>query len=55
MRPVCVCVCVSGVFSGADNSHLSEFLRAAALLREQFRFAHSTDVELGKKYGAKSE
>ena len=55
MRPVCVCVCVSGVFSGADSSHLSEFLRAAALLREQFRFAHSTDVELGKKYGAKSE
>ncbi|XP_073337370.1 protein disulfide isomerase family A, member 8 isoform X2 [Pagrus major] len=46
---------IIGMFSGADSSHLSEFVRAAALLREQFRFAHSTDVKLGEKYRAKSE
>ncbi|XP_068589556.1 protein disulfide-isomerase A3-like [Cebidichthys violaceus] len=46
---------VVGVFSGADGSHLSEFLRAAALLREQFRFAHTADLKLGEKHGVKSE
>ncbi|KAJ4922208.1 hypothetical protein JOQ06_016614, partial [Pogonophryne albipinna] len=40
---------------GADSSHLAEFLRAAALLREQFRFAHSVHLELGGKYGVTSE
>lgn len=44
----------SGVFSEAD-SHLSEFLKAASLLREQFRFAHMTDLKLGEKHGADSE
>ncbi|KAK1876112.1 Protein disulfide-isomerase A3 [Dissostichus eleginoides] len=34
---------------GADSSHLAEFLRAAGMLREQFRFAHSVDLELGGK------
>ncbi|KAK5884166.1 hypothetical protein CesoFtcFv8_020423 [Champsocephalus esox] len=46
---------VVGVLSGADSSHLAEFLRAAALLREQFRFAHSVDLELGGSYGVTSE
>lgn len=46
---------IIGVFSGADSSHLSEFLRAAGLLREQFRFAHTADVTLGEKYGVTSE
>ncbi|XP_074469112.1 protein disulfide isomerase family A, member 8 isoform X1 [Sebastes fasciatus] len=46
---------VVGVFSGADSSHLTEFLRAAGLLREQFRFAHTTDLKLGDKYGVTSE
>lgn len=46
---------IVGVFSGADSSHLSEFLRAAALLREQFRFAHSADLKLGEKYGVNTE
>uniref|UniRef100_A0AAQ5ZGK3 Thioredoxin domain-containing protein n=1 Tax=Amphiprion ocellaris TaxID=80972 RepID=A0AAQ5ZGK3_AMPOC len=30
---------------GADSSRLAEFLNAAGLLREQFRFAHSTDLQ----------
>ncbi|KAM7384892.1 hypothetical protein PAMA_011990 [Pampus argenteus] len=46
---------VVGVFSGADSSHLSEFLKAAGLLREQFRFAHTTDLKLGEQYGVNSE
>ncbi|XP_041810692.1 protein disulfide-isomerase A3-like [Chelmon rostratus] len=46
---------IVGVFSGADSSHLSEFLRAAALLREQFRFAHTVDLKLGEKYRVQSE
>lgn len=46
---------LSGVFSGTDSSRLSEFLRASSLLREQFRFAHTTDLKLGEKYGVNSE
>ncbi|XP_059206610.1 protein disulfide-isomerase A3-like [Centropristis striata] len=46
---------IVGVFSGADSSHLSEFLRAAGLLREQFRFAHSLDLKLADKYTKSSE
>lgn len=45
----------SGVFSGADSSRLAEFLRASSLLREQFRFAHTTDLKLGGQYGVNSE
>ncbi|TNN57328.1 Protein disulfide-isomerase A3 [Liparis tanakae] len=40
---------------GADGSRLPEFLRAAALLRDQFRFAHTEDLQLGREYGATSE
>ncbi|XP_054461529.1 protein disulfide-isomerase A3-like isoform X2 [Anoplopoma fimbria] len=46
---------VVGVFSGADSVLLPEFLRAAALLREQFRFSHTADLKLGQKYGVTSE
>uniref|UniRef100_A0A8C9XYJ7 protein disulfide-isomerase n=1 Tax=Sander lucioperca TaxID=283035 RepID=A0A8C9XYJ7_SANLU len=46
---------IVGVFAGADSSSLSEFLRAAALLREQFRFAHTVDLKLGHKYGVTSD
>ncbi|XP_029282012.1 protein disulfide-isomerase A3-like [Cottoperca gobio] len=46
---------VVGVFSGADSSHLAEFLRGAGLLREQFRFAHTDDLKLGEKHGVTSE
>uniref|UniRef100_A0A8D3CP54 protein disulfide-isomerase n=1 Tax=Scophthalmus maximus TaxID=52904 RepID=A0A8D3CP54_SCOMX len=41
---------VVGVFPGAA-SRLSDFLKAAGLLREQFRFAHTTDLRLGAEYG----
>ncbi|KAM6974573.1 protein disulfide-isomerase A3-like [Tautogolabrus adspersus] len=46
---------IIGVFSGADSPRLSEFVRAAGLLRDQFRFAHSVELKLGEKYGANSE
>ncbi|KAM9386400.1 protein disulfide-isomerase A3-like [Pholidichthys leucotaenia] len=41
---------VVGVFSGEDSSRLSEFLKAAGLLRDQFRFAHVTDPRLAEDY-----
>uniref|UniRef100_A0AAQ4NPF0 Protein disulfide-isomerase A3 n=1 Tax=Gasterosteus aculeatus aculeatus TaxID=481459 RepID=A0AAQ4NPF0_GASAC len=46
---------VVGVFSGADGSQLAEFLRAAALLRGQFRLAHAADLKLGEKHGVTSD
>uniref|UniRef100_A0AAQ5YNK0 Protein disulfide-isomerase n=1 Tax=Amphiprion ocellaris TaxID=80972 RepID=A0AAQ5YNK0_AMPOC len=46
---------IVGVFSGADGSRLAEFLNAAGLLREQFRFAHSTDLQLAEDHGIHSE
>uniref|UniRef100_A0A3P8TK48 Protein disulfide-isomerase n=1 Tax=Amphiprion percula TaxID=161767 RepID=A0A3P8TK48_AMPPE len=46
---------IVGVFSGADSSRLAEFLKAAGLLREQFRFAHSTDLQLAEDHGIHSE
>ncbi|XP_047461887.1 protein disulfide isomerase family A, member 8 [Mugil cephalus] len=46
---------VVGVFSGDDSSRLAEFLKAAGLLREQFRFAHITDLGLGQDHGVTAE
>lgn len=54
-EPIGVCSSASGVFSGPDSSRLAEFLKAAGLLREQFRFAHSTDLKLGEEHGVSSE
>lgn len=41
---------VVGVFSGSDSSRLDEFLKAAGLLREQFRFAHITDLQIAEEH-----
>ncbi|KAM6900062.1 protein disulfide isomerase family A, member 8 [Xenentodon cancila] len=46
---------IVGVFSGADSSRLAEFLKAAGLLREQFRFAHITDLQIAEGYNVESE
>uniref|UniRef100_A0A672ZFT1 Protein disulfide-isomerase n=1 Tax=Sphaeramia orbicularis TaxID=375764 RepID=A0A672ZFT1_9TELE len=46
---------IVGVFSDLHTSRLPEFLKAAGLLREQFRFAHSSNLNLAKKYGANSD
>ncbi|XP_075996293.1 protein disulfide-isomerase A3-like [Genypterus blacodes] len=46
---------IIGVFSGARSSGLAEFLKAAGLLREQFRFAHSTELRMGAEHGATTE
>jgi len=48
-------LCVSGVFSGADSSRLAEFRMAAGLLREQFRFAHITDLQIAEEHRVDSE
>ncbi|XP_037549349.1 protein disulfide-isomerase A3-like [Nematolebias whitei] len=41
---------IVGVFSGSDSSRLDEFLNAAGLLREQFRFAHVTDLQIAEEH-----
>ncbi|XP_069024851.1 protein disulfide-isomerase A3-like [Embiotoca jacksoni] len=46
---------IIGVFPGPGGSGPVEFLKAAALLREQFRFAHSSDVKLLEQQGVDSE
>uniref|UniRef100_A0A3Q3XBN6 Protein disulfide-isomerase n=1 Tax=Mola mola TaxID=94237 RepID=A0A3Q3XBN6_MOLML len=46
---------IVGVFSSTGSPRLSEFLKAAALLREQFRFAHVSDLTLVEKYDVNSE
>uniref|UniRef100_A0A3P8WVA1 protein disulfide-isomerase n=1 Tax=Cynoglossus semilaevis TaxID=244447 RepID=A0A3P8WVA1_CYNSE len=46
---------VVGVFSGEESSGLLEFLKAAALLRDQFRFAHTTERHLGEEHGIQAE
>uniref|UniRef100_A0A672NBF7 protein disulfide-isomerase n=1 Tax=Sinocyclocheilus grahami TaxID=75366 RepID=A0A672NBF7_SINGR len=46
---------IVGFFSGTDSSQVSEFLKGASLMRESFRFAHTTVLELGKKYDVKYE
>lgn len=48
-------LCLPGVFPGSDVSRLPEFLAAAALLREQFRFGHSNDATLCERHQAKAE
>nr|XP_057903403.1 protein disulfide-isomerase A3-like [Doryrhamphus excisus]XP_057903404.1 protein disulfide-isomerase A3-like [Doryrhamphus excisus] len=46
---------IVGVFSGEESSRMSEFLKAAGLLRDQFRFAHTTQMNLSSPYGLHSE
>ncbi|KAJ0055159.1 hypothetical protein NL108_011433 [Boleophthalmus pectinirostris] len=45
---------IVGLFS-EDSSSRSEFLKAASLLRDQFRFAHSSDLSLGRDHNATGE
>ncbi|XP_070702014.1 protein disulfide isomerase family A, member 8 [Pempheris klunzingeri] len=46
---------IVGVFPGEEGSRQSEFLKAAGLLREQFRFAHTADITLVEKHRVTSE
>ncbi|XP_061520516.1 protein disulfide-isomerase A3-like isoform X1 [Phycodurus eques] len=48
-------VSVVGVFSGEESSGLVDFVKAAGLLRDQFRFAHTTQMKLAVPYGLQSE
>ncbi|XP_046875517.1 protein disulfide-isomerase A3-like [Hypomesus transpacificus] len=42
---------VVGFFPGSEVSQLAEFLKAASMMREHFRFAHTSDLSLGAPYG----
>uniref|UniRef100_A0A3B1II08 protein disulfide-isomerase n=1 Tax=Astyanax mexicanus TaxID=7994 RepID=A0A3B1II08_ASTMX len=42
------------VFESSDSPQLVEFLKGANLMRESFRFAHTTDLQLGLKYNLTS-
>lgn len=46
---------VVGFFSGENSAQLAEFLKASSALRDSYRFAHSTDVGAGLKYGVDGE
>ncbi|KAL2080490.1 hypothetical protein ACEWY4_024283 [Coilia grayii] len=46
---------VVGFFSSTDSPQLAEFLRAAAIMRDTYRFGHTTDLELGLKHGIETE
>uniref|UniRef100_A0A672RR97 Protein disulfide-isomerase n=1 Tax=Sinocyclocheilus grahami TaxID=75366 RepID=A0A672RR97_SINGR len=46
---------VVGFFSGEDSTQLAEFLKVSSALRDSYRFAHSTDVGTGLKYGVDGE
>ncbi|XP_037119907.1 protein disulfide isomerase family A, member 8 isoform X1 [Syngnathus acus] len=46
---------IVGVFSDEDSSSLSDFVKAAGLLRDQFRFAHTTQMTLAAPYGLQTE
>ncbi|CAB1351060.1 unnamed protein product [Coregonus sp. 'balchen'] len=45
----------AGFFSGPDSDQLAEFLKAASVMREHFRFAHTIDMALGLKHGVDTE
>ncbi|CAN9503564.1 unnamed protein product [Ophioblennius macclurei] len=46
---------VVGVFSGEAGSSMEDYLKAAALLREQFRFAHVTDRQVVSDHAVPSQ
>ncbi|XP_026084237.1 protein disulfide-isomerase A3-like [Carassius auratus] len=46
---------VVGFFSGANSTRLAEFLNVSSALRDSYRFAYSTDVGTGLKYGVDGE
>uniref|UniRef100_A0A8C7QGB3 protein disulfide-isomerase n=1 Tax=Oncorhynchus mykiss TaxID=8022 RepID=A0A8C7QGB3_ONCMY len=46
---------VVGFFSGPDSGQLAEFLKAASVMREHFRFAHTIDMTLGLKHGVDTD
>uniref|UniRef100_A0AAR2J850 Thioredoxin domain-containing protein n=1 Tax=Pygocentrus nattereri TaxID=42514 RepID=A0AAR2J850_PYGNA len=46
---------VVGVFESSDSPQLVEFLKGANLMRDKFRFAHTTDLQLGLRYDLPSD
>ncbi|XP_077403964.1 protein disulfide-isomerase A3-like isoform X8 [Vanacampus margaritifer] len=46
---------IVGVFSDQESPGLADFVKAAALLRDQFRFAHTTQMKLSAPYGLQTE
>lgn len=47
-------LCVPGFFS-SDHLDLANFLKASSVLRDSYRFAHTTDLGIGLKHGVDRE
>uniref|UniRef100_A0A8C9RK30 Protein disulfide-isomerase n=1 Tax=Scleropages formosus TaxID=113540 RepID=A0A8C9RK30_SCLFO len=46
---------VVGFFSRSDSVLLAEFKKAASAMRDSYRFAHTTGLELGLKHGVEAD
>ncbi|TSK28277.1 Protein disulfide-isomerase A3 [Bagarius yarrelli] len=46
---------IVGVFESSSSPQLVEFLKGASLMRDSFRFAHTTDMQLGHKHQLTSD
>ncbi|XP_066530035.1 protein disulfide isomerase family A, member 8 [Hoplias malabaricus] len=46
---------IVGVFESNESPQLVEFLKGANLMRDSFRFAHTTDLQLGHEYHLTTE
>lgn len=47
---VTVCLSAAGFFGDASGDAYSEFMKAANSLRDNYRFAHTTEEQLVHKY-----
>lgn len=45
-----VCLSPAGFFGDASGDAYSEFMKAANSLRDNYRFAHTTEEQLVQKY-----
>lgn len=47
---VTICLSAAGFFSDASSDAYSEFMKAANNLRDNYRFAHTSEDQLVQKY-----
>ncbi|KAG7457903.1 hypothetical protein MATL_G00232190 [Megalops atlanticus] len=46
---------VVGFFDGSDSEQLAEFQKAASIMRDSYRFGHTTELGPGHKHGVETE
>ncbi|XP_048883078.1 protein disulfide isomerase family A, member 7 isoform X2 [Brienomyrus brachyistius] len=46
---------VVGFFSGSDSPQLTDFQKVASVMRDSYRFSHTTQLDLGFKHGVETE